>query len=214
VALLSGRGRSWTKPNVFDSGVVAVHGCCTPDFSARGSWRIQLKCQWRPATSVTHATTVPRRPAVSRRPRCHSCCQVAQSPVRLLGMAFSPRPVVLQNLYMAGFGSAHDVSVRVVIGFGRYVGSRGGGYMPGDRPCTEGTAGNRPLCCKLAMGIRTSVFVPRPRSGVRSGRSVWSNAAAKCTVSLWRTAPRWLRIGPTHYERNAWSSRARANLGS
>jgi hypothetical protein len=31
------------------------------------------------------------------------------NPVHLLGMAFSPTPLLLQNLHMAGFGSAHDV---------------------------------------------------------------------------------------------------------
>jgi hypothetical protein len=167
---------------VLDSGGVAVLGCCTFDLSACKSWRIHLKCPWKPAPSVTDA-----RPFIAGR-RCHGRVVVRtavkqRSPVRLLGMAFlaDPTPVLLRTCTWPG-SAVLTMFRQSGYRIRRYVGLRGG-YMPGDQPCAEGRADNRAAyVASWRGGVRTSVFVPRPRLGGTNHEGGGSNAAAKRAV--------------------------------
>jgi hypothetical protein len=80
--------------------------------------------------------------------------------------------------------------------------ARKAGVRAWDQPASKARLAIGLLCCRLATGVCTSAFVPPAEIGVRSRRSVWSNTAAKSRVLFLRMAPRWLPIGPTHYERD------------
>jgi hypothetical protein len=149
------------------------------------------------------AVGYPRRPFIAGQ-RTHGRI-VVWAAVKHLRALFGSRvwPILHSSLapglHLARFGSTQVSSARVAID-SESESVQGRGYVPGDQPEPKARLAMGLLCCRLPTGVCTSVFVPPAEIGVRSRRSVWSNTAAKSRVLFWRMAPRWLPIGPTHYE--------------
>jgi hypothetical protein len=114
-------------------GVVAVLGGCAFNLSVRRSSRIHRSVRQGPRRPVPTPDRIAGR-------RNHGrivglgCCQASQRPVRLLGMAFSATPALLQNLHLARVRQGQVVCQS---DHRRVSRPEDRGYVPRDRPAPK-----------------------------------------------------------------------------